>query len=88
MNQKFADVTQAKLFQSSNNEFKQSKHHQPIDCNTLGSIIFTICWFSFAICAGFTFFDMSPPTKTLQISNANQTRRRSWNGISPPSKVF
>ena len=35
--------------------------HSPICCSTRGSIILAICWLSFDICEGFTFFDMSPP---------------------------
>ena len=32
----------------------------PICCKTRGSIIRAICWLSWAICEGFTFFIMSP----------------------------
>ena len=35
--------------------------HSPICCSTLGSIILAIWVLSFAICAGFTFFVISPP---------------------------
>ena len=54
-------------------EGKHNIPNVPICCNTRGSIILAICWFSFAIWEGFTFLFRSPPNAHHEMTSSMYT---------------